>query len=517
MVNTSNTININPNKVAIYPRWSTDEQTSGTTLETQLTSCKNYILSQGWSVNEDLIFIDDGYSGANLNRPEMTRLREYVQTGKIDCVIVYKLDRLSRNLRDAVNLVMDEWLDKCYLKSVTEPIDTTTPLGKQIFYILMGFAEMEREVIKERTWSGKVVRAKEGKNPGFRVPYGYLNEIGKPGNFILIPEEAKIVKFIFDEYLKGQGLRQIANYLNENGITRRGIAWDFSSISYLLSNPFYYGKLVYGRHSENREWIKHNEPLSSVRSDYIEPIITEEEFKQVQIIKDSKNTMKSRRSGRSYGSPYLLTGLLKCKECNHGLGGLIPSTGRRFYYYVCRGYSNKGRKFCTKSSYINMEVLDDLVYEELKEDFLNKNLDNLLNRFNKQHENIINQVKISINDCEKKLRTINKQLQKIEKDYISGDLPVNIFNRLYDNTIIEKENIELIYKEKNNELQNLNKDIITSDKLSKFNDILFNWNSIPIEDKKNVLKEWISKIIVFKEINTENIELEIEYFHDPRN
>jgi len=251
----SNAININPNKVAIYPRWSTDEQTSGTTLETQLTSCKNYILSQGWNINEDLIFIDDGYTGANLNRPEITRLREYIQDKKVDCVIVYKLDRLSRNLRDAVNLVMDEWLDICYLKSVTEPIDTTTPLGKQIFYILMGFAEMERDVIKERTWSGKVIRAREGKNAGFRLPYSYTNELGKPGYFILIPEEAKIVRFIFDEYLKGQGLRQIANYLNENGITRRGVAWDFSSISYLLSNPFYYGELVYGRHSENREWI----------------------------------------------------------------------------------------------------------------------------------------------------------------------------------------------------------------------------------------------------------------------
>lgn len=517
MAITNNIIEINPNKVALYLRWSTEEQTQGTTLEVQLSADKNYILSQGWNINENLIFIDDGYSGANLNRPEMTRLREYVQNDKIDCVVVYKLDRLSRNLRDAVNLVMDEWIDKCYLKSVTEPIDTTTPLGKQIFYILMGFAEMEREVIKERTWNGKVIRAKEGKNPGCRVAYGFTNDVSNPGHFILIPEEAKIVRFIFDEYLRGQGLRQIANYLNENGISRRGIAWDFSSISYLLSNPFYYGELVYGRHSEDRQWIKYNEPLSRVQSDYIEPIVTKEEFEQVQIIKDSKNTMKSRRSGRSYSSPYLLTGLLKCKECNHGLGALAPSTGRRFYYYVCRGYSNKGRKFCTKSSYINMEILDELVYEELKEDFLNKNLSNLLDRFNKQHEDIINQIKISINDCEKKLKTINKQLQKIEKDYMTGDLPVNIFNKLYEQSMIERTNIELIYKEKNNELQNLNKEIITFGKLSEFNDVLYNWNSIPIEDKKNVLKEWISKIVVFKEINTENIEMEIEYFHDPRN
>lgn len=160
MVRVNETI-IDPNKVAIYPRYSTDEQGQGTTLEVQLNACKNYALSQGWNINEDLIFIDDGYTGANLDRPEMTRLREYISEGKVECVIVYKLDRLSRNLKDAVNLVMDEWLDICHLKSVTEPIDTTTPLGKQIFYILMGFAEMEREVIRERVWSGKVTRAKD--------------------------------------------------------------------------------------------------------------------------------------------------------------------------------------------------------------------------------------------------------------------------------------------------------------------------------------------------------------------
>lgn len=182
-------ITINPNKIAIYLRWSTDEQTSGTTLEIQLTSCKNYILSQGWNINEELIFIDDGYTGANLERPEMTRLRKCVQEGKVDCIIVYRLDRLSRNLKDAVNLVMGEWIDTSYLKSVTEPIDTTTPLGKQIFYILMGFAEMEREVIKDRVWSGKVTRAKEGKNAGFKPAYGYINELGNPGNFIVVQEE----------------------------------------------------------------------------------------------------------------------------------------------------------------------------------------------------------------------------------------------------------------------------------------------------------------------------------------
>jgi site-specific DNA recombinase len=84
---------VDPYKVALYIRWSTDEQGDGTTLEVQKENCEHYVLSQGWQVNPDLIFIDDGWSGGNLNRPAMTRMRKMIQDGKIDCVVVYKLDR----------------------------------------------------------------------------------------------------------------------------------------------------------------------------------------------------------------------------------------------------------------------------------------------------------------------------------------------------------------------------------------------------------------------------------------
>jgi site-specific DNA recombinase len=100
---------IDPDKVAIYIRWSTDDQSDGTTLEVQQEGCKHYLLSQGWVVNEDLIFVDDGWSGGNLERPAMTRMRTLVRAGKVDCVVVFKLDRLSRSVIDMVNLVLEEW------------------------------------------------------------------------------------------------------------------------------------------------------------------------------------------------------------------------------------------------------------------------------------------------------------------------------------------------------------------------------------------------------------------------
>ncbi|HWI66569.1 MAG TPA: recombinase family protein, partial [Symbiobacteriaceae bacterium] len=87
---------VDPTKVAIYIRWSTEDQGEGTTLEVQSETCRAYLVSQGWAVNPELIFIDDGYSGGSIERPAMARLRSAVAAGEVHCVVVYKLDRLSR-------------------------------------------------------------------------------------------------------------------------------------------------------------------------------------------------------------------------------------------------------------------------------------------------------------------------------------------------------------------------------------------------------------------------------------
>ncbi|HLN60111.1 MAG TPA: recombinase family protein, partial [Symbiobacteriaceae bacterium] len=106
---------IDPRKAAIYIRWSTDDQGDGTTLEVQRRNCEMYVQSQGWHINPDLIFVDEGWSGGNLDRPGLNRLRAMVRKGAIDVVVVFKLDRLSRNVLDTVNLVLDEWEGHCYL------------------------------------------------------------------------------------------------------------------------------------------------------------------------------------------------------------------------------------------------------------------------------------------------------------------------------------------------------------------------------------------------------------------
>ncbi|HYG59811.1 MAG TPA: recombinase family protein, partial [Symbiobacteriaceae bacterium] len=194
---------MDPNKVAIYIRWSTEDQGEGTTLDVQLDACRAYMVSQGWSFREDLVYVDDGVSGATMERPALGRLRGTVARGLVECVVVYKLDRLSRSVLDMLKLVLEEWDGRCHVKSAREPIDTLTPTGKMFFYQLMSFAEWERSVIRDRMHSGRVRRAQQGRSPGAPLPHGYIKQAD--GAIAIDEAAAMAVRRIFRLYLSGLG------------------------------------------------------------------------------------------------------------------------------------------------------------------------------------------------------------------------------------------------------------------------------------------------------------------------
>lgn len=353
---------IDPAKVAIYIRWSTDDQGEGTTLEVQSETCRAYLLSQGWTVNPDLIFIDDGYSGGTLDRPNMARLRQAVARDEVDCVVVYKLDRLSRSVVDTVNLVCREWEGQCAIKSAREPIDTTSQAGKMFFYTLINYAEWERSVIKERTYSGKLRRAQEGKNPGMKPPYGYL--IAEGGRFGIVPAEVAIVQRIYREYLAGMGMRQIVTRLNAEGIQpREATMWGQSTVQRILSNPAYIGRLEYGRRRQTGQSRTKQSATVITETSLIPPLIAREDWEMVQSIKATRPGFgRGQGSGRSSVSDSLLTGLLRC-QCGHGFAG--RSLSKPYRYYRCMGAHMKGAAYCDCGS-IRQEALDDLVVESLR-------------------------------------------------------------------------------------------------------------------------------------------------------
>jgi site-specific DNA recombinase len=299
-------------RVAIYIRWSTDDQGEGTTLAVQLNACRTFVSSRGWRVPEELTFVDEGVSGSTLDRPALTRLRALVAAGAVDCVVVAKLDRLSRSVVDTVRLVLEEWEGRCHLRSALEPIDTVTPAGKLFFYQLMSFAEWERSAILERTFAGKLRRALEGRNPGMPAAYGY--RLGAGGMPVVEPGAAAVVRLIYRLCLSGLGCVQIARRLDELGHpSPAGKRWSSGQVARVLANPIYAGTLVYGRQVRVRGKKRRSDRPHLVLPGAAEPLVDQETWAAAQEARARRKAVRRAPGGRAMASRSLLTGLLRCR------------------------------------------------------------------------------------------------------------------------------------------------------------------------------------------------------------
>lgn len=223
--------------VAIYVRQSIDKQDS-LSIEGQINMCKSEITP---SDNFE-VYTDKGFSGKNTQRPDFIKMMNDVREGKIDKIVVYRLDRLSRSLLDFAEMwkVLDE--HKASFVSVSEKFDTTTPMGRAMIYIILIFAQLERETISERVKDNYYERLKSGRWPGGPAPYGFCNGRTEEGIPTLIPNDnMTVVKDIYYSYLEdGVSLGSISKELTLKGIpSSSGKAWDTISVSRLLQNPVY--------------------------------------------------------------------------------------------------------------------------------------------------------------------------------------------------------------------------------------------------------------------------------------
>lgn len=226
---------------ALYARQSLDKKDS-VSIESQIEACKKCILS----TDKYEEYTDKGFSGKNTSRPALERLFNDVQAGKIDQVIVYRLDRFSRNVVDFYN--MYETLKKynCEFVSASEQFDTASPMGRAMMSILVVFAQMERESIQQRVKDNYYFRtADSGSWAGGPAPFGFSNgrTAERKATLTVNEEEMKIVKFIFWQYHYNPNisLGKIAKYLNDNELHSRrdNGRWDSSSISKILQTPVY--------------------------------------------------------------------------------------------------------------------------------------------------------------------------------------------------------------------------------------------------------------------------------------
>ena len=307
------------------------------TLESQEDICKRFIQqrrSEGWRYLRT--YCDAGASGGSRDRAALKALQDAARCGEFDCVVVFKMDRLARKIRDFVCL-LDE-LGECGVDvvSVTENFDFSGPMGKAQRVLLGVFAEWERENLRERCREWAESARMKGYYLGSLPPFGYVweNRLLKPE-----PERAEVVRELFRRYATGEGAHQLATDLNERRVAKRArggkpaAPWHSSNVLGILHNPVYTGyircrgQLFEGVHV---------------------PLIDRDMWAQVQTrLAKNRGEMRSRLSKPGPGYTYALRGLLRCGVCGR-LMRCMHSPGRKpaGRYYVCSTRHYGGKAGC---------------------------------------------------------------------------------------------------------------------------------------------------------------------------
>jgi len=224
---------------AIYARVSSPNQLNNYSLDEQIRICRERCELMGWKVR--YIFRDEAVSAKDTDRPMFKKMMEKAKQKKFDVLVFWRLDRLCRSLMDAIRIEKELREYGVALHSVTEQIDTTTPVGRFNFRNLASAAELERDLIRERARMGMHAMALQHKWPNKKPPLGY--NIRTDGKLEVNEEEAKLVRKIFKMYIETKSMPQVAFLLNKHGIkTKDGKEWKASSVKKILENEIYIGR-----------------------------------------------------------------------------------------------------------------------------------------------------------------------------------------------------------------------------------------------------------------------------------
>ena len=372
-------------KIAIYARVSTQHQQQNQTIDQQLVSLRTHIAQNSeWSLSEDHIYQDNGYSGANLNRPGLDRLRDAASMAEFETVWLTAPDRLARKYAHQIFLLESLQTLGVDVQFLERPINSEDPHDQLVLQMRGAVAEYERSLIVDRMRRGRLAKLRSGQLlPWSQAPYGYLLDLERPRDpqrVQLDPVKSKIVEQIFSWYVDMEhplSLHHIARRLDQQQIpTPKGaICWNRTSISLMLRNPAYSGTSyanrkrqvptqqrysamrpvgpgVTRRPTDPEEWI----PIP------VPAIVSEETFQRAQQ-QMQRNQQMAQRNNHQHD--YLLRGLISCAQCQLAWSARTQAV---YSYYLCTGRGNPRRQAeqrqCTTRS-IRAEILDELVWLDL--------------------------------------------------------------------------------------------------------------------------------------------------------
>ena len=331
-------------RCAIYTRKSTEEglEQEFNSLDAQREAAEAFIASQrheGWTVVPQR-YDDGGFSGGTMDRPALERLLQDVENHRVDCVVVYKVDRLSRSLLDFAKIIEVFDRNGVSFVSVTQQFNTSTSMGRLILNVLLSFAQFEREIIGERIRDKVAAAKRKGKFTGGTPPLGYDIDPEKTC-LVVNPDEARLVRHIFKRFAEIGSPLTVADELNKKGMTtkawmtkngtfREGKPWNKTHIYRVLYNRTYLGEVI---HKDKTYPGEH------------EAIVTRELWQRAHAV--IENNKRHRSQHVRAKAPALLKGIIRCGACDRAMSPVSTGTAHKNYrYYTCGRASKTGHSNC---------------------------------------------------------------------------------------------------------------------------------------------------------------------------
>ena len=444
-------------RVAIYVRVSTQEQAeNGNSLDFQIDKLKAYCQLHEYKIVGE--YVDAGVSGAKSERPALNKLKDNID--KIDIVLIYKLDRLSRSIKDTMFLIEDLFKpNNVNLISLSENFDTSQAMGMATVGMLSTFAQLERETIKERMMAGKIQAVKNGKNIN-KTPFGYIK---KDGQLIKDKRTKDCVDFIFKKMLEGKSLHETVKLLEMSEYNNLK-KWNFVFVNRMTKNKVYCG---------------HTEALGEIIKNTHDNYINDKEYNYINELLLERKTHSSKSQRNKL--PAIFRGLISCSKCNHKLTPFTRKrkNGDKTMYYRCNNCPSEGKKTIS----ITEKVFEKKLLKFLKYDFkiefektkiekkdYSKILNNLENKKFKLQKAWLNEL-LTDGELAKLQNEINEQIKSIKAEEQEYNLMVENSEKQSNITGIVS-NFESLYltmnvNEKIDFLNTIIKNIVTEETTRK--------------------------------------------------
>lgn len=481
----------------IYARVSTEHENQKTSTDNQISLMEEWAKSQK-DVEIYDVYIDEGITGTKIEkRLSFQRMLKDAKTGKINLIIVKSITRFARNQLDSIRLAKELKEQGVRIYFYQEQIDTFNDV--KMLGLFAWLAENESRATSERRKLGGREAQKKGRFVTNRPPLGYKSVNGK---LVIDEEEAKIVKRIFDLYLKGYGFAKIADTLNEEGYrTRRGYSFRKDKIKYILKNEVYIGTFIGNKYTKvdllsskiiekpKEEWI--------IIENNHEAIIDKDTFDKVQKLMEDKSFNVGKRSVA------LFAGVIKCGKCGHNYNRVTneKKTGRVYHYYACVGRRQKGKSFCDAKNVKEDDIIE-IINNELKNLKINQNV---LEDMKEKTMRLIDEKMKSIDE---ELVYIDARIKEIEED--RKNLAKKNIRGIIDDDLFQEMDAELKTElKKLNAKKNKNKIVDNKKIYGRIYDEFMN-TIANFTDVRNLSNVEVRKLIDNIEIKDDEINIEIK-------